>query len=109
MSRRVAAVPAEAERLLAEIEDDASGLGVGYADAVLKAMRTTLEDGRKISCRRRGLEITLTVGERQGQGLLRRLEHGPDVEEILRQALAEAARELGVELTIREGVLYLAD
>ena len=77
------------------------------ADAVLKAMKTTLDDGRKVLAKRRGLKITLKVGEAKGEGLLRRVVHGPDVQEILRRALAEAGEAAGVGVEIEGGTVYL--
>jgi hypothetical protein len=82
-------------------------VGVNYADAYLKALKTTLEDGRKVLCKRRGLKLTLTVGEHKGEALLRRLDHGPDAKEILRHALEAAAAGAGARLTVEDGVIYL--
>ena len=76
MKHKVGEVPADVEQFLPEVREDNSGVGVNYADAWLKAVKTTLEDGRKVVAKRRGLKITLTVGDRQGEGLLRRLDHG---------------------------------
>ncbi len=104
---RVIDEPTGIEQLLPENREDNSGVGVNYVDAYLKALKTSLEDGRKVLCKRRGLELTLTVGERTGKGLLRRLEHGPDVETILRSALVEAAGAAGFELVVEEGSIYL--
>ena len=56
-----------ADALLPEHDQDASGVGVNYADAVLKAMKSTLDDGRKVLAKRRGLKITLKVGEQTFQ------------------------------------------
>ncbi len=100
-------IPADAERRLPEREPDASGIGVNYADAFLKGFKKTLPDGRKVACRRRGLELTLTLGERTGKALLRRLEHGPDVREILHRALREAASEAGAIYSLEDGRLFL--
>ncbi len=107
MRVRVGEVPAEAANCLPAVEPDASDIGVNYADAVLKIFKQTLPDGRRLSCRRRGLKLTLKVGDRQGEGLMRRLDHGPDTENILHQALHEAAAEAGAELSIDDGVLSL--
>ena len=90
-----------------ENQDDASGVGVNYVDAVLKAMKTTLPDGRKLLAKRRGLKITVKVGDAEGEALLRRLEHGPDVGEILARALAEAGAGAGVELRLEGRDLHL--
>lgn len=100
-------IPAAAERWLPENEEDASGIGVNYADAVLKMFKTTLEDGRKIVCTRRGLEVTMRIGDRSGKALLRRIEHGPDVRDILHQALVEAAAGAGARYSVVDGTAIL--
>jgi hypothetical protein len=97
----------DAEKLLPSVKDDGSGVGINYADAYLKAMKTTLEDGRKVTAKRRGLKLTLTIGDRSGEGLLRRLQHGPDEKTMLREALKEAAQNAGAELDVVDGVLFL--
>ena len=107
MRVRVAEEASGIEGLLPENREDNSGVGVNYADAYLKVFKTTLEDGRKVLCKRRGLKLTLTVGESRGEGLLRRLEHGPDVKVILRHALEEAAAGAGAGLVVEDGVIYL--
>lgn len=100
-------VPTEADRWLPEAEPDASGIGVNYADAYLKIFKKTLDDGSKVLCKRRGLEITLKIRDRVGKALLRRLEHGPDVREILRLALSEAATNAGATYSVVDGVVLL--
>ena len=107
MRIKIADIPERAESLLPENAEDASGVGVNYVDAVLKAMKTTLEDGRKVLTKRRGLKITLKVGDATGNGLLRRLEHGPDAREILRHALEEAGEAAGVGVDIKDGAIFL--
>ncbi len=87
--------------------DDKSGIGVHYVDAYLKPMNVKLEDGTPVKCRRRGLKVTLAVGSRRGEGLMRRLDVGPDPVEMLRAALKEAARTAGVELTVETEGIYL--
>jgi hypothetical protein len=98
---------ASAEPQLPENRLDGSGVGINFADAVLKPVKLTLEDGRKVAFKRRGLKITLSVGDKSGEGLLRRLDHGPDVREMLRQALHEAARGAGAEITFEPGGVFL--
>lgn len=101
---------AQAAQLLPPGKPDGSGVGLNYADAYLKALKLTLEDGRKVACKRRGLKLTLMIGERSGEALLRRLEHGPDATLILRQALREAARNAGGAIDFEEdGVLLDPD
>jgi hypothetical protein len=87
--------------------DDKSGIGVHYVDAYLKPMNTTLEDGTVVKCKRRGLKIVLSAGERKGEGLMRRLDVGPDPVAMLNAALQEAAKGAGVELTVADGTMFL--
>lgn len=96
-----------AEALLPEAKDDGSGIGINYADAYLKPFKKILADGLKVSCKRRGLELTLKVGDKTGTGLMRRLEHGPDAKTILREALNEAAADAGVVFAVEDGVMFL--
>jgi hypothetical protein len=107
MRIRLAAIDPKAERLLPENEPDDSGVGINYADAHLRPIKATLADGRKITAKRRGLKITLRLGDATGEGLLRRLAHGPDVRSILHEALSEAARGLGARFTEEDGALFL--
>jgi hypothetical protein len=100
-------IPADCERWLPRNEPDASGVGVNYADAFLKVFKRTLEDGTKVSCRRRGLEITLKIGGSSGRALLRRLAHGPDVRDILHAALTDAAAQAGAVYGVDDGVVFL--
>lgn len=86
---------------------DRSGVGVYYVDAYLKPMNVTLTDGTKVTCKRRGLKITLSVGDKQGFGLMRRLEVGPDPETMLRAALQEAANMIGTKLLFEDGTISL--
>jgi hypothetical protein len=87
--------------------DDKSGIGVHYVDAYLKPMNRTLEDGTKVSCKRRGLKIVLSVGSRKGEGLLRRLDVGPDPIVMLDAALRDAARAAGIRLTVENGAMLI--
>ena len=86
---------------------DKSGVGVHYVDACLRPMNTKLEDGTPVKCKRRGLKISLTVGDRKGEGLMRRLAVSPDPVVMLDAALQEAARQAGLELTIENDSVYL--
>ena len=53
----------DAEKLLPPARDDGSGVGINYADAYLKTIKVTTEDGRKVFAKRRGLKITFTIEE----------------------------------------------
>ena len=98
---------AQAEPFLPENKADGSGVGINYADALLKPVKLTLEDGRKLAFKRRGLKLTLTLGDKTGEGLLRRLEHGPDAKTIVREAVREAARNAGAAITFEGGGAWL--
>ena len=75
---------------LPENKPDGSGIGVNYVDAFLKPLNCELEDELRLACKRRGLKITVSLGDRKGEAILRRIEHGPDVRSILHAALTEA-------------------
>ena len=79
-----------------------SGIGTHYVDAFIKPMNTTLADSTRVGCKRKGLKITLTVGTKKGEGLMRRLDVSKDPVVMLQAALQEAARAAGVELKITD-------
>ncbi len=86
---------------------DKSGIGVHYVDAYVKPMNAKLEDGTVVKCKRRGLKITLTVGTRKGDGLMRRLEVSPDPVVMLAAALKEAAAAAGVEVSVQDSAMFI--
>jgi hypothetical protein len=85
-----------------------SGVGVHYTDAFIKPMNATLPDGTRVSCKRKGLKILLTVGARKGDGLLRRLDVSSDPVVMLQAALQEAAKAAGVELKITDAEIFVS-
>lgn len=87
---------------------DKSGIGVHYTDAYIKSMNTKLPDGTRVSCKRKGLKITLTVGTKKGEGLMRRLEVSRDPLVMLQAALVEAAKNAGVQLEITGNEILIA-
>lgn len=93
---------------LPQLTADKSGIGVHYVDAYIKPMNATLENGVAVKCKRRGLKITLTAGDKKGEGLMRRLALGPNPIAMLNAALQEAAISGGMELTIENGGVYLS-
>jgi hypothetical protein len=107
MKTKLCEIDPAARQKLPAFTDDKSGVGVHYVDAYLKPMNTKLEDGTAVKCKRRGLKITLTVGAKKGDGLMRRLEVSRDPVAMLDAALQEAAKAAGVELTIDAGTLFL--
>lgn len=95
-------INAAAREKLPPAFSDKSGIGVHYTDAFVKPMNAKLADGTRVACKRKGLKITLTVGTRKGEGLMRRLEAGKDPVVMLHAALQEAAKAAGVELSITD-------
>jgi hypothetical protein len=95
------------EKLPPEFKEK-SGIGSHYADAFIKPMNTKLADGTRVSCKRKGLKITLVVGTKKGEGLMRRLDVSKDPVVMLNAALQEAARAAGVGLQITGAEILLA-
>lgn len=108
MKQRLCEVNAAAIDKLPHKTDDKSGIGVHYVDAYVKPMNAKLEDGTQVKCKRRGLKIALSVGTRKGEGLMRRLEVSRDPVVMLDAAIQEAAKSAGVEITVEDGVIFVA-
>jgi hypothetical protein len=87
---------------------DKSGVGVHYMDAFIKPLNTKLPDGTRVACKRKGLKITLTVGTKKGDGLMRRLTVSKDPVVMLSAALQEAAKAAGVELQVTDTEIQIA-
>ncbi len=87
---------------------DKSGIGVHYVDAFLAPMNAALPDGVRVSCKRKGLKLTLRVGTKKGEGLMRRLDVSRDPTVMLRAALQEAAKAAGVELQVTDTEILLS-
>jgi hypothetical protein len=107
MKMKLCDVSPIAPQKLPQLTDDKSGIGVHYIDAYLKPMNAKLEDGTAVKCKRRGLKVTLTAGAKKGDGLMRRLDVGPDPVVMLDVALQEAANAAGVQLSVEDGAIYL--
>src|SRR6516162_1419151 len=95
-------VNAAAKEKLPPAFTDKSGIGVHYTDAFIKPMNVKLADGTRVSCKRKGLKITLAVGTKKGEGLMRRLDVSRDPVVMLSAALQDAAKAAGVELKITD-------
>ena len=63
-----------------------------YIDAYLKPMNAKLADGTAVKCKRRGLKITLTVGAKKGEGLMRRLDWAGPGRDARRRAAGSGGR-----------------
>jgi len=107
MKHRLCDVNADAIAKLPQHTDDKSGIGVHYVDAYIKPMNGKLEDGTAVKCKRKGLKIVLSIGTKKGEGLLRRLDVGPDPVVMLDAALQEAAKAAGVELSVEDGAVFI--
>ena len=94
--------PASEEKLPPGFRDK-SGIGVHYVDAYLAPMNASLPDGTRISCKRKGLRISLRVGAKKGDGLMRRVDVSKDPVVMLEAAIREAAKAAGVGLEIADG------
>lgn len=95
------------EKLPSGSFSDKSGIGVHYVDAFIKPMNTKLPNDIRVGCKRKGLKIMLVVGTKKGEGLMRRLDVGPDPVIMLNSALQEAAKAAGVELKITDAEILV--
>jgi hypothetical protein len=86
---------------------DKSGIGVHYVDAFIAPMNAGLPDTTRVSCKRKGLRITLRVGAKKGDGLMRRLAVSRDPVAMLDAALQEAAKAAGVGLEVSGGEIRI--
>ena len=105
MKHKLCDLNAAAIEKLPEKTDDKSGIGVHYVDAYLKPLNAKLADGTAIKCKRRGLKIMLSVGDKKGEGLMRRLDVSRNPVVMLDAALQEAAKSAGVELLVEDGAI----
>jgi hypothetical protein len=97
----------QAEQHLPDVKADASGVGINYADQILKPFKMTLPDGRKLLAKRRGLKITLTIGDKSGEAIMQRIADGPDVKNIFRKALETASKNVGAAVTFEPNTIHL--
>jgi len=101
-------IPTGAREKLPPAFAEKSGIGSHYVDAFLKPMNSKLPDGTRVGCKRKGLKVTLTVGTRKGEGLLRRLDVSKDPVVMLNAALQEAARAADIQLRITDTEIFMA-
>lgn len=89
---------------------DKSNIGVHYVDAFIAPMNATLGDpaATRVSCKRKGLRLTLRVGTKKGDGLMRRLAVSADPVVMLEAALQEAAQAAGVGLQVTSTEILIA-
>ncbi len=101
-------INAVAKTKLPPTSAEKSGIGSHYVDAFIKPMNTSLPDGTRVGCKRKGLKVTLTIGTRKGEGLMRRLTVSRDPVVMLNAALQEAAKAAGVELKLTDTEVLIA-
>ena len=97
-----------AREKLPSVFRDKSGIGVHYVDAFIAPMNASLPDNVRVSCKRKGLRVTLRVGAKKGDGLMRRLDVSADPVVMLKAALQEAAKTAGVQLEITDNEILIA-
>jgi hypothetical protein len=107
MKTKLCDVNAAALGLLPKFTEDKSGVGAHYVDAYIKPMNTKLPDGTPVKCKRKGLRISISMGGRKGDGLLRRLDVSRDPVLMLDAALQEAAAAAGMQLAVEDGVIFV--
>ncbi len=109
MKTELAPLNPDIEAALRPEKNDRSGVGVHYADAFLKPLKKKIElpDGTKFSAKRRGLKITMALGTNKGEGLLRRIDNGPDPKNMFQGAIEEASAQIGVKLHVEDGKIWL--
>jgi hypothetical protein len=107
MKTKLCDVNPAAREKLPQHTGDKSGIGVHYVDAFIKPMNLKLPDGTPVRCKRKGLKIVLSAGGKKGEGLLRRLDLGPDPVVMLDAALQEGARAAGIELAVEDGAIFV--
>lgn len=105
---KIATIPEEIDLALPKSRSDGSRVGVNYADAFGRQLNTTLPDGRSLSYKRRGLQLTLTLGDQSASALMDRLAGREDPVTILNQTLEKIARQLGYAYSCEERTVYLS-
>ena len=107
MKIRIADENVEAEKLIPPASPDGSGIGVNYVDAYLKPLNVETEEGKKVTFKRKGLKILFSIDENKGEAIMRRIDHGPDVKNILRQAILSATSEADAQFSVEDSGVYL--
>lgn len=104
---QLAAENLAAEQLIPPAAPDNSGIGINYADAYIKPLNQQVADGPKIVCKRKGLKIVFSIDGKVGEAVMRRVDDGPDVRDILRRALEKAVAGAGGKILFDAGAIHL--
>ena len=97
-----------AKEKLPSVFRDKSGIGVHYVDAFIAPMNAPLPDNVRVSVKRKGLKVTIRVGAKKGDGIMRRLQVSSDPVVMLKAALQEAAKAAGVQLEVTDNAVMIA-
>ena len=80
---------------------------MNYVDSYLKPLNVETEEGKKVTFKRKGLKILFSIDENNGEAIMRRIDHGPDVKNILRQAILSATSEAGAQFYVEDSGVFL--
>jgi hypothetical protein len=103
---KIATIPEEVDLALPKNRPDSSRIGVNYADAFGRQLNTTLPDGRSLNYKRRGLQLTLILADRNASAIMDRLAGKDDPITILNLTLQKIARELGYDYIYDNRTVY---
>lgn len=107
---KIAEIPEEVDLALPKHRPDGSRIGVNYADAFGKKLAgSALPDGRTLSYKRRGLQLTLTLGDQAASALMDRLAGKEDPETILQQTMGNLAGQLGYGFLYEDRTVYFVE
>ena len=105
---KICNVPTDiSDKLAANGYADKSGIGVHYMDAYIKPMNTEIEEGLKCIAKRRGNKITITVGDKSGFGIMRRIDVSEDPVVMLQALFVEAGKAAGFVISEDKGAVYI--
>ena len=103
----VATIPQEVDELLPPGRSDGSRIGVNYSDAFGKCLNVTLAEERIVHYKRRGVEVTLALGEQVARTMIDRATGNEDAEAINRQTLTRLAAQLGCRYVYEDRTVIL--
>jgi hypothetical protein len=102
----IATIPEDVDQKLPPTRPDGSRIGVNYADAFGKNLNTTLPDGRVLAYKRRGLQVTLTLGDQAATALMDRIAGNEEPITILNQTFEKLAEQLGYRYKYENRKVY---
>ena len=88
---------------------DGSEIGINFVDAYIKPLNKAQYLGQAIKAKRRGLKVTVQLGESKGEAIMRAADHEFDVEKTTYQVLRDAFAQLGKEICFQEKSFFMKD